>query len=134
MRGAHHAFAGFQTKVWDDLLQHSPMHDVQLHIGKAAGTDLFHGGLIFIAPRVRECDPIDRNPQRLQDQLRLAGNTGPPVDEGAEHVEKERLDVLQWNRDAWMSTARSPAVSVPYARGFADSLGPHTLFQPDRAA
>src|ERR1700722_20013328 len=68
------------------------MQDVKLCVGDAARAHLFHTQLVLITPCVSEGIPIDGISERLQDQFRIAGDPGPPINESTEDVEKQCLD------------------------------------------
>ena len=75
-----------------DLIEHAAMQDIELHERLAARTHFLHARLIEPAPSIGEREPIDVVAERLENPLRVARNAVAPIDDGAEHVEDERLD------------------------------------------
>ena len=75
-----------------DAIEIAPMQHVELAERHAAGAHLFHAGLVFVAPRIGEGEPVERVPARLENALGLTRDAGTPVDQRAEYVEEQRLD------------------------------------------
>ena len=69
------------------------MQHVELGKGLPAGAHLLHPGLVFAAPGVGECRPIEFIPKAAEDLFGLARDRCAPVHQGPEHVEKQRADV-----------------------------------------
>ena len=65
------------------------MQNVELTETDAASAHFFHGALIFAAPGIGEGEVIQRDGFRLELRLGFAGDRGSPIDERAEHVEKQ---------------------------------------------
>ena len=79
-----------------------------LENGNDAVAHLVHGGLIFVAPGIREGEPVERVALRLEDRLALARDRGAPVDHGAEHIEEQGFDGCGIEHEAfprWFSVA-----------------------------
>ena len=83
-----------EAKMRQDLPQRPSVQHIQLHVRLAARAHLLHGRLVLVAPGVGELIPIHGMAHRLQQLLRLTRNAGSPVDEGAEHIEEKRLDLV----------------------------------------
>ena len=81
-----------ETEARDEALEVAPVQDVELGEGLPAGAHLLHAGLVFGAPGIGEGDPVEPMAERGQNPLRLAGDRGPPVHQGAEDVEKQGAD------------------------------------------
>src|SRR5262245_24982848 len=56
----------------------------------AARPNLIHPWLIFSAPSIRECEPVESITQRLEDRLGLVRNPSAPINHCPEHVEEQR--------------------------------------------
>ena len=89
--------------------------------GISPGTHLLHRRLILAAPGVGECDPVERMAERLEDCLGFAGDAGAPVDQRAEHVEKQSLG--KCCHAAMIANCRGPAKAA---------AGLSTILQPLR--
>ena len=76
-------------KARQDQLEIAPVQYVELAERYAAGAHLVHGALIFAAPGVGKGRPIERKTKRFEHRLGLARDRGPPIDQGAEHVEEQ---------------------------------------------
>src|SRR5882672_6443282 len=68
------------------------MQNVELGEWNAPRPHLLHAGLVFVAPGIREAQPIGLVSERLQHRLGLAPNAGAPIDKGAEYIEEQRFD------------------------------------------
>ncbi len=68
------------------------MQKVELGKRNAPRPHVVHAGLVFVAPGIREAQPVGLVSERLQHCLGLARNAGAPIDERAEYIEKQRLD------------------------------------------
>ena len=68
------------------------MQHVEPAEGQAPGAHFLHRRLVFVAPCIGERRPVERDALRRQQRLGLARDRAAPVDQGAEHVEDQRLD------------------------------------------
>src|SRR5258706_9700208 len=68
------------------------MQKVELGKRNAPRPYFLHAGLVFVAPGIREAQPVGLVSERFQHRLRLAPNAGAPIDERAEYIEEQRLD------------------------------------------
>jgi hypothetical protein len=71
---------------------------------------LRHGRFVFAAPGIGEGGPVEGVAEGREDAPALVGDAVSPVDEGAEHVEEERLAV---ERHAIGSGKKAPSASAP---------------------
>jgi hypothetical protein len=64
---------------------------VDLRPAELARAHAGHRGLIARAPRIGERRPVDAQPLAPAELLSFADDRRAPVDDGAEHIEDERL-------------------------------------------
>ncbi len=70
----------------------APVQHVELGERDAPRAHLLHAGLVFAAPGVGEGFPVEAVAEGGQDAFGLARDRCSPVDDGAEHVEKQCSD------------------------------------------
>jgi hypothetical protein len=84
------------SKSWQDALEIAPVQHIELRERDAAGTHLLHGRLVLAAPGVGEGRPVRPVAERFEHRLRLPRDAAAPVDQGAEHVEKQRFHFARY--------------------------------------
>ena len=82
-----------RAEARQDALEVSPVQRVELRERQAPRPDLLHRGLVLAAPGVGEGLPVAAPAERSEDALRLARDAAAPIDQRAEHVEEESLDL-----------------------------------------
>jgi hypothetical protein len=82
-----------------DREQVLPMQDVQPYEGAPAAAHRFHGGVIALAPGIGERARIDERLGVAREEWQgIARNTAPPIDDGAEYIEDQSADAIQYHR------------------------------------
>jgi hypothetical protein len=85
---------------------------VELRPLAAVIAHLVHRRLIQTAPGIGELGPVYVEPLLLAERLAFADQARSPVHDGAEHIERERLDVLDGH-----DSLRSRVWAASFARG-----------------
>ena len=81
-----------EAELDEDLVERHPVQRVELRPRQLARPHAVHARSVARAPRVGEFRAVDRDVLPLRELLHLGGHGAPPVDDGAEDVEDERLD------------------------------------------
>ncbi len=105
----------FQPEARAQPVEHTPMQYIEPTKRYSPRPNLLHGRLIFSAPRVRECQPVESVPLRFEDRLGLARDPSPPVDQCPKYIEEQRLyhrfcsggAIIHWASFARVCNARS---------------------------
>jgi hypothetical protein len=79
--------------VRTDAFENFSMQNIQLDERPPPAAHLLHARVIFLAPGIRECKPVEIMTHWLENALRFARNATAPIHERAERVENQRLDV-----------------------------------------
>jgi hypothetical protein len=80
------------AELVDDPIQRHPVQVVESGPGELTGSNAVHAWSVTRAPGVCELLGVDRQPPARRELADFRGNRRAPVDDGAEHVEDERLD------------------------------------------
>ena len=94
-----------------DAIEILPMQNIELDERPPPAAHLVHARPVFLAPGIREREPVEIMAHRLENSLHFARNAVAPIHHGAECVEDQRLDVGHRQRRprlAPMSGRREP--------------------------
>src|SRR5207245_338604 len=96
----------------EELIERHPVEIVELGPRHRAAPHLLQHGLVEAAPRVSERCPADLQALGAPERLTLADQARPPVNDGAEDVEGQRLDRRDVDTTTGPSHRPSPAAAA----------------------
>src|SRR5437867_3381277 len=100
------------AELAEQSLEAHPVEIVELRPRKRTRAHALHHRLIERAPGVRELRPVDTEAPGLAERFAFADDAAPPVDDGAEDVERERAYGLEGLTHAARHTYSRPRRAI----------------------